>query len=200
MITAPILVLIAAYFILGEGIGMRKVIGILIGIAGAGYLIVNSQQSTQSGNSIWLGDLYVFLNASSYGIYLVLVKKMMRLYHPMVVIKWVYTFGLLFVLPFGLLEVSESNFRLFTPDIWLSFVYVLIFTSFLAYLFNAYALKSLSPTIVGTYVYLQPILTTMLAVMTGKDKLTWPLVVTALLICLGIYLVSVGSKDRGEPK
>ena len=95
------LVLIISALIIKERITKRKVIGILIGAAGAIILIAYGKQVRFTSNQI-LGDILILVNAISFGIYLVLVKTLMNKYHPLTVVKWVFTFGIFFVLPFSI--------------------------------------------------------------------------------------------------
>jgi drug/metabolite transporter (DMT)-like permease len=63
-------------------------------------------------------------------------------------------------------------------------------TTFLAYLLNTYALKALSSSVVSMYIYFQPFLATLFAVILGKDSLTTIKIISAILIITGVYLVS----------
>ena len=90
--------------------------------------------------------------------YSITVKPLMSKYHPITVIKWVFTFGLIGVIPFGLSQFSEVNW-IMTTDIKLKIGFVILFTTYFCYLFNIYGIKYVSPTVVSTYIYLQPILT-----------------------------------------
>ena len=193
MTTNPILVLIAAALILNQAITRRKVFGIGLGIAGAGALILfQGSLSLQSGT--WIGDLLIFLNSMSYGIYLVIVAPLMSKYHPITVVKWVFVFGALVVVPFGYEQFTEIEWSAFTLDIWLKAGFVVVFTTFFAYLLNIVGLKNLKPSTVSTYIYLQPVFAATFAILLGKDELTLPKVVAAGLIFIGVYLVS--SKRR----
>ena len=81
MLTTPIMVLIASSLYIRERITIAKVIGIIIGAAGATLLILGTNNNPTSQSNIW-GDLLILINASSYAIYLVLVKKLMKKYNP----------------------------------------------------------------------------------------------------------------------
>lgn len=189
MTSNPILVLVASAIILKNRITKTKVFGIFLGISGALMLLL-FKTDFSFGSATLMGDLFIFLNALSYGVYLVLAVPLMKKYSPMTVIKWVFTFGFIFVLPFGWNQFTEINWSSFTSTIWLKFAFVIVGTTFLAYLFNIYGLKKLSPSVVSTYIYLQPLLATMFAIWTGKDQLDWIKIVAALLIFSGVYLVS----------
>jgi drug/metabolite transporter (DMT)-like permease len=189
MTSNPILVLIASAIILKNKITAIKIGGIFLGISGA-LLLLLFKTDFSFGSETITGDIFIFLNAMSYGIYLVIAVPLMKKYKPLTVIKWVFTFGFIFVLPFGIQQFTEIDWSTFTTDIWLKFGFVIIGTTFLAYLFNIYGLKKLSPSIVSTYIYLQPLLATSFAIWIGKDSLDWIKIVAALLIFSGVYLVS----------
>ncbi len=189
MTTTPILVLVASWIILKEPVTIKKMLGIALGIAGAAILTVYGKKFAFKKEGI-LGDVMVFVNAISYGIFLVIVKSLMHKYHPLTVTKWVFIFGLPFVLPFGYHELTNTPMSIFTPRIWMAIAYVLICTTFLAYLLNAFALKLVNPSTVSIYIYLQPLIATAIALSFGKDELSAPKVAAGLLIFSGVFLVS----------
>jgi len=197
MTSNPILVLIASAIILKTRITANKIIGIILGISGA-LIILLFKKGFAFGSDTIIGDTFIFLNALSYGIYLVLVKPLMSKYKPITVIKWVFTFGFLFVLPFGIPQANAIEWSSFSSEIWSKFLFVIVGTTFLAYLFNIYGLKRLSPSTVSTYIYLQPVLAAFFAIWVGKDSFTWIKLISALLIFSGVYLVSkpITSKNQ----
>ena len=195
MTTTPILVLIASSIMIGEKITFRKILGILAGGTGAVLLILNGERINFAKSQI-LGDMMIFINATSYGIYLVIVKSLMKKYNPFTVVKWVFLFGTIFVLPFGFGELTEVKWETFDTHIWLAVAYVLLFTTFLAYLFNAYALKTVNPSVVSIYIYLQPLLATMIALIFAKDNLGGIKIISGVLIFIGVYLVSSFNQQK----
>jgi len=106
------------------------------------------------------------------------------------VIKYVFSFGLLYVLPLGFNQVLAIEWDTFSTGTWLSIMYVLVCVTFLAYLLNIYALRKVKAATVGFYIYLQPLLATMLSVMIDMEELSFPKVFSGVLIFLGVYLVS----------
>jgi len=193
MTATPILVLIASSLLIKERITWIKTIGIVIGLIGAVSLLLfkgNTIQQLEFGSDTIKGDLFILLNASSYGVYLVIVKPLMKKYHPVTVVKWVFLFGLMFVIPFGWEEVQQISWSNFTVKIWGCFGFVVIATTCFAYLFNIYALKNVSPSVVSSYIYLQPVIASLIALLAEKDSLTWIKGLATLLIFVGVYLVS----------
>ena len=187
--TTPILVLLISAGVLKEKITWIKLLGISLGATGAVLLITYGQNLHFSQQGL-KGDLLVLINACSYALYLVLVKKLMKKYHPLTVVKWVFFFGFFLVLPVGWKQLQEADWHQFSPGIWVAVIYVLVFTTFLAYLLNAYALAAVSPSIVSIYIYLQPFLATIIALALGKDQLTLVKVLAGGLIFMGVFLVS----------
>jgi len=186
IIFIPIAVMVFSFLLKIELIKTHKVLGIIISACGTLWLILQSASDIELSNV--KGDFLIFVNAVSYGLYLVLIKNMMVKYNPFTVLKWVFTYGLVMVLPFGYQEVLEADWSNFPQHIYLSIFYVLFFTTFLTYLFNAYALKKVNPTVAGVYVYLQPVLTTIIALLLAKDILTVSKTMAAIIIMLGLFI------------
>lgn len=198
MITTPILVLIIASLIIRERITLLKTIGIAIGFGGAAFLVFQNLGETNKETSFF-GDLFIFLNAISWGMFLVLVKPLMKKYHTITILKWTFLFGLPLVIPFGISDGIAFDWQSLSMKILLYVGFVIVFTTFVAYLLNTLALKELSPSIVSAYIYLQPLLTALIAIFIfGNDTLTWGKVFSALMIFLGVYLVSLQKKESRE--
>ena len=193
MTISPILVIIFSAIIIKEKITIRKLLGIFLGIVGAATLILKSG-SISIDNAFFVGNILIFINATSYSIYLVLVKTLMTKYNPITVMFYVFSFGLIFVLPFGLNELLEVNTQSFSKIIYLKVAFVVICTTFLAYLFNAFALKTLNPSVVSTYIYLQPVLASVVAIFLKSDSLDFIKILSALFIFSAVYLVSIPTK------
>ena len=189
MLTAPILVLILSTILLKERIELKKIIGIIIGLIGTSILILYGKSVGNATNANW-GNFLVFVNASSYAIYLILVKKIASKYSPLTFIKWIYTFGLLFVLPFGLEEFTAVNWNEIPTIIFFEIGYLVIFTTFFAYLINLSAIRYLKPTTLSVFIYLQPVFASIFAISLQKDELNMIKLISAFLIFVGVYLVT----------
>ena len=188
----PVLVIIMSALILCEKINFRKGIGIALGLVGASALILNGG-NVSSNTNFMLGNMFVFINAASYGLYLVLVKPLMQKYHPITVMFYVFGFGLLYVLPFGYTELLAVDWVNFPTIIIWEVLFVVLCTTFIAYLLNSSALKLLNPSTVSIYIYLQPVLATLFAIFRGSDRLDEIKIIAAVIIFVGVYLVSVRS-------
>ena len=185
----PILVLIISAILIKEKITSRKIFGTALGLTGAVGLILYKGANALSTDG-FIGDLFIFLNATSYAIYLVLVKPLMQKYRPITVIKWIFLFGFIYVIPFGFSEFQSIDWSSFSTNIWWAFAFVIVGTTFLAYLFNILGLKELSPSVVSIYIYSQPLIASIMAVVMQKDELSYEKIIAALFIFSGVYLVS----------
>jgi len=192
MTVNPILVLIISFFLIKESITIKKIIGITTGLIGAFILITEGQIISFNSNN-QLGNLFVFINAISYGLYLVTVKPLMRKYHPITVMFYVFGFGLLYVFYFGFEELSDVRWSEIPITIYYSIAFVVFCTTFLAYLFNSLSLKKLNPSTVSIYIYFQPLLASIFAIFKGADTLNNTKLIAAIFIFIGVYLVSVKS-------
>lgn len=187
---SPVLVLILSYFFLKEKITVKKILGILIGFSGAVFLILNSSKTGINAPNIPLGNSFFLLNASAYAGYLIIVKPLTRKYNIFTLMKWLFLIGLILSTPITFnqfIEVKWTELPWFA--IW-RMGYVVIGTTFLTYLFNIYALKKLSPTTVGSFIYLQPIITILFALITANDTLDTTKILSCILVFIGVYLVS----------
>lgn len=189
MVTTPMIVLVLSAFIMKERMENRKVIGIILGLAGTTTLILYGKSMVNAPNAS-LGNLLVFVNAVSYGFYLIIVKKLMDEYNAFTFVKWIYTFGFLMVLPFGWNEFQAIDFANLPMDIFWKIGFVVVFSTFLTYLLNLISMRELKPTTVAVFIYLQPLFATIFAVSLGKDDLSLVKLISAVLIFVGVYLVT----------
>lgn len=189
MVTTPMIVLVLSAFIMKERMKKRKVLGLLLGLAGTITLILYGKSMVNAPNAT-LGNLLVFINAVSYGFYLIIVKKLMDKYNAFTFVKWIYTFGFIMVLPFGWNEFHAINWSIIPTDIFWKIGFVVVFSTFLTYLLNLVSMRELKPTTVAVFIYLQPLFATIFAISLRKDELTWIKIISAVLIFVGVYLVT----------
>jgi len=200
MTVNPILVVILSFFLLKEAITWRKSVGIVLGATGA--ILLTLTAGTGSGDSM-LGDLFLFINAVSYAIYLVIAKPLMKKYKPLTVITYVFTFGTLFILlyPPTLSELSQTDFTAITTNVAIKIAYVVIGVTFFTYLLTMYGLKHLSPSVSSAYIYLQPVLVLFFAFTLSSmgiaddytDTITWEKMTYMVVIFAGVYITSSSS-------
>jgi drug/metabolite transporter (DMT)-like permease len=203
MTTNPILVAILAYFLLKEKVSWQKLIGIGIGATGA--ILLTLVGKTNKGDSS-LGDLYLFINSLSYAVYLVIAKPLMQRYSPFTVITYVFTFGLMYMLifPYTYIETFKVDFTVIPTEIWAKIGYIVFGVTFLTYLSTMYGLKYLSPSTSSSYIYTQPVLVIVFAIIFASiglsDDYTQTITIEKigymLMIFFGVWLTSHFSKKE----
>ncbi|RYJ53120.1 EamA/RhaT family transporter [Flavobacterium petrolei] len=196
MVSTPMIVLTLSAIIMKERMQKRMVFGIILGLIGTAFLILYGK-SIGSATNAGLGNFLVLVNAISYGFYLIIVKKLMDKYNAFTFVKWIYLFGFIMVLPFGWRQFQTVEWALVPVDICWKIGFVVIFSTFLTYLLNLLSMKELKPTTVAVFIYLQPLFATIFAISLGKDELSLVKIGSAVLIFVGVYLVTQ-KKNKDE--
>jgi drug/metabolite transporter (DMT)-like permease len=191
MMSTPLLITIIAALVLKAGLSWEKALGLLLGIAGAALLMTAGKELKTTPTAV-KGDLAVLLNAASYAVYLVIIKPLMARYRPVIVVRWVFLFGLLFVLPFSWQQFEAIDWLQFGLADYAAVAFIVICCTFFTYLWNIYALRVLSPSIAGAYIYLQPLFAALISVIWLGESLSLVKFLAAMLIFSGVYLVNFG--------
>lgn len=197
MVCSPIIVLIFSSFLLDEKATKKKLLGIFIGLFGAVILIIFGKDIGSASNAS-LGNLLVFVNASSYALYLILIKNLTKKYHAITLAKWLYLIGLFMVIPFGFSELSVVNWESLPLPIMYRIGFIIVFTSFMTYMFNLFAIKELKPTTLSIFIYLQPVIASSYALLVGSDSLNFIKIGSTILIFIGVYLVTRKPKEAWD--
>ena len=194
LLITPILIVFIAAWILKEKLGIFKIAGLVLGICGALVLILAKDASGNAAN-VLLGDLFIIVNAISYTIYFIIVKPLMVKYNAIVVLRWIFTVGLLLVLPFGWIEFTEIPWQQYGAIDFTSMALIVITGTFLAYLFNLYGIKNLGASVAGFYIYTQPVFAALIAMLFLHEQLAFYKMVAAALIFSGVYIANKQFKN-----
>ncbi len=191
---SPILTMSLAALFLREPITKKKSGGVIIGGLGAILLITNSAHASGiSGNII--GDVLCILAQTCYSCYLVFYKGLTTKYSPMTLMKWMFTFSALSSLPFTYSEFANFNFGNI-PDLAIyGICFIVIGPTFISYLLLPIGQKNLRPTIISSYNYIQPVVSTIVAISWDLDNFNLLKIASILLIFIGVFMVS-RSKSR----
>jgi drug/metabolite transporter (DMT)-like permease len=193
-LATPIFITLIAAWLLREGFTFTKFMGLVLGIGGAAMLIL-LKDSTHTGNNILLGDIMVIINAVSYAFYLVLVRPLMKTYSGIQVLRWIFTFGSLVILPFGMQEFIATNWAAFGLYQWLALGFVAVGATFLAYLLNVYGISIIGASATGAYIYTQPIFAAAIAMIFAGEHFSLVKLVAAVCIFSGVYLANFKQRD-----
>jgi len=193
--TNPIFAFVFAALILRENITFLKGAGLAIGLAGVLMLILQNGVP-DVGSSTFLGDTFSLVNTVSWAFFTVIIKRMLEKYHPVTVMKWVFLFGMLTNIPAGYHQWSKMDWLAISSKAWLEIGFVIFGATYLGYLLIVYGLRRLSPTVVSIYTYIQPVIAAYLATILGQDHISIVMIVSALLIFAGVFVVSLQKKEK----
>lgn len=196
----PLIAMILAAIFLKEPITGKKILGIAVGASGALLLIMGSSQtagaSVKGDHPIW-GDLLVLLAQCSYAFYFVLFKNFVARYSAVTVMKWMFTYAFICLLPFSYNSLMTTDWLALDGACIGSIVFIVAGATFLCYLLIVVGQKNLRPTVAGMYNYIQPLVATIVAIVWGMDTFNWVKVLSVVMIFGGVYLVT-SSRSRAE--
>lgn len=188
-VTIPIFTILISALIGNDTLSRRKIVGIILAACGVIYL-VDPTKANFSGATT-LGDILIILNSFSYAIYVAFSKKLISHYGALKSIAWLFIFGSVINVPVGWLSLQTIEISEVGYSAWAALIGIIIFPTILAYYWNTWALARVSPGVVAVYVYLQPLIGFSSAVIFLGERLTLRLIAAGVLICFGVYLVSV---------
>lgn len=200
--TMPIWVMILAALFLGEPITWKKVGGIVLGGSGAVLLVMGGHGSSAGMNvtNPVLGDILVLTAQLSYALYLTLYKNFIKKYSLVTLMKWMFTFASLAILPFSLPTIIATRWASITMAEAAGVAYVVLGGTFIAYIFVMIGQKALRPTLVGMYNYVQPIVATSIGIWMGLDVMTPVKGLAVAMIFSGVLLVNLSkAAHRHKP-
>lgn len=193
---SPIAVVVLSAFLLKERITLNKGLGIFLGFIGAVSLILFGAEIRQDAPNIPLGNTLFIVNAVAYGAYLVVAKKLVAKYHPFTLMKWLFTIAVIINFPITFPDFLKIEWG--TMPLWAYGVvaFVIIGTTFCTYLFNIFAMTELKASTIGAFIYVQPLIGILFALISGKDTLTVTKVAAASIVMVGVYLASKAPRSK----
>ena len=197
--TLPIVTMIFAAVFIKEPITGRKAGGVALGACGALLLVAGNYflpgradagTAVQAHSSSLTGDILCFAAQCSYAVYLVIFRDLIRRYSPITLMKWMFTFASVILIPVSARSLALTGWESITLTEYAELAYVLVFGTFLCYLIVPVGQKYLRPTLVAMYNYVQPIVATAAAIIWGMDTFNMLKVVAVALIFSGVLLVN----------
>ena len=197
--TLPIVTMVLAALFLKEPVTNKKVIGIFCGAVGALLLIMGNGQAAQKGGGHLAGDLLCLTAQCSFAVYLTIFKKLIQKYTVVTCMKWMFTYASIVILPFSYTELNALPWTEIGLTTWLETAFVVVGATFLAYILMMYGQKTLRPTVVSMYNYVQPIVACLVSVAVGLGVFGWQQGLAVALVFGGVWLVTQ-SKSRAQMK
>ena len=188
----PIFTMFVAAIALKEPITLKKAGGVAISFAGVIMLILNSVHISNGSvtETQPFGIVLMIFNCLFFATYLGVFRPLIAKYNVVTFMKWMFLFSMLVSVPLNLKEMTHLNFSLMPTNYLLELGFLILFSTFIAYFLIPIGQKSLRPTVISLYAYLQPLIATITSIYLGMDKLSWQKIVAATLVFTGVILVN----------
>lgn len=200
----PIVTMILAAIFLKEPITSMKALGVFLGMCGALLLVFGNRlmpggavSAAGTGTSNVWGDLLCLFAQCSYATYLVIFKGLIQKYSPVTLMKWMFTFASVIMLPLSIGRFVSTPWETVPFEQYAGLAFILFGGTFLCYLLMPIGQKTLRPTLVAMYNYVQPVVATLIAVFWGMDSFNIIKLVAIVLVFSGVLLVN-RSKSRAD--
>ncbi|MDQ6785686.1 MAG: DMT family transporter [Acidobacteriota bacterium] len=190
----PIFALLVSVVLRLDTLSARKIFGVVIAAAGVIYLIDPAKASFSSATT--RGDFFIIVNGLFYASYIAVSKRLIQHYGALKSMAWLFLFGSIITVPLGAYSMRDVDLAAIPSLIWLAIAGIVIFPTILAYYLNAWALARVSPSVVAIYIYLQPLIGFVSAVVFLNEHFSLRLIVAALLIFAGLFLVTRQPKEK----
>ena len=194
--SSPIITMVLAAVFLGEPVSRLKVGGVFLGALGALILIAGGGGSGDAEGSP-LGDVLVVAAQLSFSCYLVLFKRLTSRYSPVTLMKWMFTYASVCVIPFSYNEWACAGLGDVGSDAWWGVAAFVVGPTFVSYLLLLVGQRFLRPTVTAMYNYVQPIVATLAAVWMGVGGFSVLKGVAVVLVFCGVGMVA-RSKSRED--
>lgn len=196
--TLPLITMVLAAVFLREPVTWLKTGGVVLGGIGAILLILGSKGTAADGRDGNLtGDLLCVAAQCSFAAYLTIFRDLIRQYSVITCMKWMFLYAALFISPFGIYELSSMNWASIPVSAWWQTGFIVIGATFLAYIMMMQGQKTLRPTVVSMYNYVQPIVSCIVSIIIGLGTFGWPQGIAVVLVFGGVWLVTQ-SKSRAQ--
>jgi drug/metabolite transporter (DMT)-like permease len=198
-VITPIATMFVAAIFQGEPITFKKASGVSISFVGIVVLILSSSGNSSAGETTLFGVLMAFANVLSFSLYLGLFRPLIQKYSVVSFMKWSFLFSLITSLPFTAKEIVNVDYSAFNLSYSLQLAFLIIFSTFVAYFLIPFGQKSVRPTAVSLYSYLQPIIAAAISIYLGMDRVTSTKILSAVAVVFGVILVNRSrTKDQIE--
>ncbi len=188
--TTPIFIALLGWTILREKLGWVSWAGIALAALGVLLVVSKGDLKALTGGKFGApGDFLILVSAPNWALFSVLSRRGLRT-HPaarmmllVMGVGWLFTSLLFFTGP-GIKEIGQL-----TLNGWLGVGFLGVFCSGLAYIFWYDALQALPASQVGVFLYLEPLVTLIVAAIILGEPLLWASLVGGGIILTGVWLV-----------
>lgn len=186
---APIFIILGSFWFLKEKLKKKVIIGSNIGLAGVLFLIVIPFFRGGEHNLSSLGNMFYVVSLFGSIAGTLLARDVLKKYLATTITFWTFTVGAVSFLPFFLYEVSKHGFLTnLTAQGATGIIFGAFLSSALAYYLSYYALRYLTAADVSVFVYIDPVVTVLIAIPLLGEVPDLTFLIGAFLVFGGIFV------------
>jgi drug/metabolite transporter (DMT)-like permease len=190
----PIIIALLASAFLGAG-RPRAITwaGFVLGVAGVALLVQGDSSSAKPGYA--LGAIAILISALSWSFGVIYSRRAVLPKNPILTSAMAMMSGAVLLILAGLVvgEHRSLDVAAVTPRSALGLLYLIVFGSLVAFTAYNWLLDHVSPTLVATHTYTNPVVAVLLGWWLAGEGLTWRVLVAGGLILASILLVRRGT-------
>ncbi|GMH35044.1 hypothetical protein BSKO_02912 [Bryopsis sp. KO-2023] len=172
-----------------ERIGVLKVIGVTLTVAGSVAIAWVTEKDFHSNSAFW-GVALMFLQAIASSTYFILMSKFLkRKPIPLYAYFRASVWGFVFILSLGAVQVSSVQWGEIPNWVWPVEMYCGIVVSSGAHVMMSWLIKHCAAFLPSLYISLQPVMTVTLAALFLNEKFNAWLLLCMFTILSGLFLV-----------
>lgn len=194
----PIFAMTLSAIILKEKLTGKKVSGVLIGCIGALILVQASASAMSDKEGNLTGDLLCLGAQFSYALYLSIFNPLIKRYNVFTINKWMFLWATLFILPFSTPHVIGTVSQGVPLKTCLEAFYVVFCGTYVAYILTMIGQRTLRPTVVSVYNYVQPIVSVTVSLFLGLAVLKFSHLLAIILVFSGVGMVIFSQKNKSS--
>jgi drug/metabolite transporter (DMT)-like permease len=195
--TIPVFTVAIAVLLRRERLTARGALG--IALAGAGAFALLNAQRFAWGSASFRGDVLLLANCTSYSLYLVLSRPVLAHYRVATFTAAVFRYGAVLIVLLALPDLRRFEPGAVPAAAWACLAGVILLCTVVPYLLNSWALARTHASRVAFYVFLQPLISTILAILVLDEALTAKTVWAALLILAGLAVSIARGRLSARP-
>jgi drug/metabolite transporter (DMT)-like permease len=195
--SSPVFMALLGWLALKEKLLWLQVVGILLSAFGVLLVVTRSELVLiSSGKFGTVGDLLVLVSALNWAIFSVLSRRGLQKYPATLMMFYVMAIGWLFSSILFFAQGGLNQIGKIPLEGWVGISFLGIFCSGLAYIFWYDALKALPVAQTGAFLYLEPVVTVIVAALILKEHLTIATLLGGILILAGVWMVNSKNVKR----
>ncbi|WP_144480265.1 DMT family transporter [Cytobacillus oceanisediminis] len=188
---SPIFTVLLSVLFLHEKMDVKKAIGMLVAISGV-FIVTTTRSGHSFEFALNIGFILMILSTLNWAVYSILLKKLQIPYPALVVTFYMSLIGFILTLPFMIRNRGWESVPLLTETEWAHLLFLGIFVSGIGYWYWGKALEVLDASRVSIFIYLEPLVTLIAAIILLHEKFILISAAGGIIIMIGVAIVNGG--------